>query len=122
MLNTEERDLLIPFNIALPSHPIPLFEYSSYITSFNDNLDCGIIGWLRYNKYETRRAINVVKFSLISMFLRTNKSLKSLNLNSNYYQFGSERMNTLLEALYDNTALNTLNLYNNKIDQKGEKH
>ncbi|KAF0429116.1 RNI-like protein [Gigaspora margarita] len=119
MLNTKERALLIPFNIALPSHPIPLFEYSSYITSINDNLDYGITGWLRYNKYETRRVKNVVKFSLISMFLRTNKNLKSLNLNSNYYQFGSERVNTLLEALYDNTALNTLDLHNNKIDIEG---
>ncbi|KAF0429115.1 f-box domain-containing protein [Gigaspora margarita] len=116
MLNTKEQALLIPFNIILPSHPVPLFKYASYITSINDDLDCGITRWLRYNKYETGRLKNVVKFSLISMFLRTNKSLKCLSLNSNYSnKFGSERVNTLLEALYDNTALNTLDLYNNKI-------
>ncbi|KAF0429118.1 RNI-like protein [Gigaspora margarita] len=119
MLNTKEQALLIPFNIILPSHPVPLFKYANYITSINDDLDYGITRWLRYNKYETGRLKNVVKFSLISMFQRTNKSLKSINLNCNYYQFGSERMNTLLEALYDNTALNTLELHSYNIDIEG---
>ncbi|KAF0451919.1 f-box domain-containing protein [Gigaspora margarita] len=74
-LNAEEQALLIPFNITLPNHPKPLFDYTNYITSINNYLYYGIRNWLydiKYKPFITECELeNAVKCSLITMFLRT---------------------------------------------------
>ncbi|RIB21993.1 hypothetical protein C2G38_2175124 [Gigaspora rosea] len=79
-LNVEEQSFLIPFNISLPSHSEPLFEYTSYITSVNELLFDGIKNWLHYNIY-SRELENPVKHALITMLLRTGKNLKYFHLD-----------------------------------------
>ncbi|KAF0476378.1 hypothetical protein F8M41_024396 [Gigaspora margarita] len=73
-LNAEEQTLLIPFNIALPNCPKPLFEYTSYTTSISDHLNIGIVDWFNYYddspvEYIGNGLHNALKCSLISMFL-----------------------------------------------------
>ncbi|RIB24391.1 hypothetical protein C2G38_2031934 [Gigaspora rosea] len=84
-LNAEEQAQIIPFKIALPSHPKPLFEYTSHITSISKDLYHGIQNWIYYKRseeYELGCELeNAFKYSLIAMILRTSKSLKHLYLD-----------------------------------------
>ncbi|KAF0536463.1 f-box domain-containing protein [Gigaspora margarita] len=101
-LNTEEQALLIPFKISLPSHPKPLFEYTSYITSVSNDLYDGIKKWL---PYKTENELeNAIKCSLIAMFLRTSKNLRHLSLN------GPICNQTIFENLYKKTTITSMDL------------
>ncbi|KAF0471044.1 hypothetical protein F8M41_025282 [Gigaspora margarita] len=100
-LNAEEQAFLIPFKISLPSYSKPLFEYTSYITSVSEFLFEGIKNWLRYNKY-SRGLGNVVKHSLITMFLRTGKNLKYLYIDETICS------PIILEYFYKNSTVNTV--------------
>ncbi|KAF0427537.1 f-box domain-containing protein [Gigaspora margarita] len=114
-LNAEEQALLIPFNICLPSHPKPLFEYASYITSVTNDLCYGIGSWLPYgdNKnwlscerlYIRRNLENIIKCSLIAMFLRASKNLKYLYLDEIICN------QVIFENLYKNTTVTSVDLY-----------
>ncbi|KAF0457828.1 f-box domain-containing protein [Gigaspora margarita] len=80
-LNEEEQVQLIPFKITLPNCPKPLFKYTNYITSVNDDLSEGVRNWIRYKKgHELEYAIEQC---LILLFLRTSK-LKHLSLKWTY--------------------------------------
>ncbi|KAF0433187.1 Protein NLRC3 [Gigaspora margarita] len=113
MLNAEEQSLLIPFKITLPSHPKPLFEYSSYITYIKNYLYNGIRNWLHDESYETGCKLeNAVKSSLIAMFLRTSKNLKYLSLSEIICN------QIIFENLYENTTITSIDLYNFSSDFK----
>ncbi|KAF0561602.1 f-box domain-containing protein [Gigaspora margarita] len=106
MLNTEERAILIPFNIIFPSHPKPLFEYTNYITSINNDLDDGIENWLCYKTCARQREFeNAIKYSLTAMLLRTSKNLKNLCINKIICT------QIISENLYENTTITSIFLY-----------
>ncbi|KAF0485493.1 RNI-like protein [Gigaspora margarita] len=111
-LNVKEQSLLIPFKITLPNHPKPLFEYTNYITSVNNDLYDGVRNWLYYKRYKPTEYIlennleNAVKCSLISMFLRTGKNLKYLSLNEIICN------QIIFENLYENTTVTSIHLDN----------
>ncbi|KAF0467196.1 f-box domain-containing protein [Gigaspora margarita] len=109
-LNAEEQALFIPFKIMLPNEPKPLFEYTSYITSINYYLNDGIKNWLKYEGCKVPE--DAVKYSLIAMFLRTSKKLKYLT-TFNYDDIAE----LLIDVLYKNTAIITLNLNGNQLDK-----
>ncbi|KAF0485827.1 hypothetical protein F8M41_022754 [Gigaspora margarita] len=100
-LNAEEQASLIPFNINFPSHPKPLFEYTSYITSVDGNLSEGIKNWFPYNIYSCELG-NAVKSSLIAMFLRTCKNLKHFYLDEIICN------PIILEYFYNNTTVTSI--------------
>ncbi|KAF0524688.1 f-box domain-containing protein [Gigaspora margarita] len=111
-LNSEEQALLIPFKITLPSYPRPLFEYTSYITSIEEHLYDGIRKWIHYERDKTVLELeNVVKYSLIRMFLRTSKNLKSLILDNK-----TICNQIIFENLYENTTITSIILYYTCID------
>ncbi|KAF0488406.1 f-box domain-containing protein [Gigaspora margarita] len=107
-LNAEEQAQMIPFKIALPSHPKPIFEYTSHITSISKDLHHGIDNWLYYKSevYKLGRELeNTLKYSLIAMFLRTSKSLKHLYLDEIICN------QSLFENLHEKTAITSLDLF-----------
>ncbi|KAF0461853.1 hypothetical protein F8M41_000348 [Gigaspora margarita] len=122
-LNAEEQVLLIPFKIFLSNYSKPLFEYTSYTTSVCRYLNGGIISWLNENDYtevkhrwecNTDTLVNAVKYSLISMFLRTNERFSYLEV------FGFiDNNNKLIKNLCGNNTINSLYLYENWIDSEG---
>jgi len=57
------------------------------------------------------------KFHKISLLLKTNKILKSLNLSK--WELDAEDAEALAEGLYENTALTTLNLSKNRLMSEG---
>ncbi|KAF0522456.1 hypothetical protein F8M41_015559 [Gigaspora margarita] len=107
-LNAEEQAQLDPFKITFPSHPKPLFEYTSYITSVDHYLYNGVRNWIHYKRYEInigREIEEAVKCSLIAMFLRTSKSLKDLNLDEIICN------PIILENLYKNTTVSSVDFH-----------
>ncbi|KAF0562510.1 hypothetical protein F8M41_000018 [Gigaspora margarita] len=103
-LNEEEQVQLILFKITLPNCPKPLFKYTNYITSVNDDLSEGVRNWIRYKKgHELEYAIEQC---LILLFLRTSK-LKHLSLNG----LICDRL--ILKNLYENTTITFLDIHNN---------
>ncbi|KAF0470705.1 RNI-like protein [Gigaspora margarita] len=136
-LNAEEQALLIPFDIVLPNYSSPLFEYSSFATYvgfyFVDRDTDGVKNWLckegyedvhmnnDYNYYDDysyynydyhnfNEKANAIKYSLISMFLRTSKKLKHLNVNEPIYN------KILIEKLQKNTTITSLKLRINNLE------
>ncbi|KAF0553042.1 protein NLRC3-like [Gigaspora margarita] len=107
MLNAKEQALLVPFKITLPSHPKPLFEYTSYILSVTNALYDGIRIWLLSNqRYKVGHELeNAFKCSLIAMLLRTSKNLKYLYLDEIFCN------QLIYEALYENTTITSIDLY-----------
>ncbi|RIB13034.1 hypothetical protein C2G38_1767612 [Gigaspora rosea] len=105
-LNVEEQAQLIPFKISLPSHPKPLFEYTSYITSVTNDFYRWIGELLHsYEGYELDfELVNAVKSSLLSMFLRTGENLKNLYLD----EITCNQL--MLEILYKNTTVTSMDL------------
>ncbi|RIB05180.1 hypothetical protein C2G38_2220380 [Gigaspora rosea] len=83
--------------------PKPLFEYTNYITSIENDFYDGIKDWL-YDEgyYELEYA---VKCSLIVIFLRTGKNLRHLNLDETI------RNQLIFENLYENTNITSINFY-----------
>ncbi|KAF0516135.1 RNI-like protein [Gigaspora margarita] len=137
-LNSDEQALIIPFNINLPNSPNLLFEYTSYVTSVgrfddlnipSDNLDNGVINWLNYNGYEEAcswddwegqedwevdKLVIAIKNSLMTMFLRTSKKLKYLEISGIIY-------NNVVKNLYCKNNLIRLNLVKNHFDFEEKK-
>ncbi|KAF0496471.1 f-box domain-containing protein [Gigaspora margarita] len=111
-LNAEEQALLIPFKITLPNQSKPLFEYTSYITSVNNCLDVGIRNFLGY---KTGCALeNIVKCSLIVMFLRTSKKLRHLSLNEVICN------QLIFVSLCENATITSMRLHNISDDFKSK--
>ncbi|KAF0480572.1 f-box domain-containing protein [Gigaspora margarita] len=81
-LNIEEQTLLIPYKMNFPTQPKPLLEYTNFITSITRDLYDGISFLPNlFGKHEvTADFRDAILISLIKMFLRTGKSLKSLYL------------------------------------------
>ncbi|KAF0522645.1 hypothetical protein F8M41_015480 [Gigaspora margarita] len=128
-LNVEEQALLVPFKINLSNDQKPLFEYSSFATYvgfyLEDRDTDGVKNWLYkegyeddsmnddYNYYddcsyydydyqEFNEHVNAIKCSLITMFLRTSKKLKCLNINElicNKILFEKLQKNTTITSL-----------------------
>ncbi|KAF0478015.1 hypothetical protein F8M41_024118 [Gigaspora margarita] len=104
-LNAKEQALLIPFKITLPNQRKPLFEYTSYITSVNNDLYHGVSNLIQDRKYETGDELrNAINCSLISMFLRTSKNLEYLSLNEVICN------QLIYENLYENTTITSIDL------------
>ncbi|RIB29848.1 hypothetical protein C2G38_908963 [Gigaspora rosea] len=123
-LNAEEQALLIPFKIPLPNYPKPLFEYTSYTTSIDSSLNCGVVNWLNKNGHEEIQdrwdsnfnyIVNAVKYSLITMFLRTNKRLEYLEIVG----FIDSNNKLIFKNLCRNNTIISLYLYNNRVDSEG---
>ncbi|RIB06056.1 hypothetical protein C2G38_2218028 [Gigaspora rosea] len=105
-LNDEEKAPLIRFNITLPNHPKPLFEYTSYITSVSYSLYDGAKNWLDHEGYKIDRSLDdAIKCSLITMLLRTSKNLKSLSLNEIINDY------LIFESLFENTTITSMYIY-----------
>ncbi|RIB31016.1 hypothetical protein C2G38_2727 [Gigaspora rosea] len=166
-LNVEEQALLQHFKIKLPNYQKLLFEYSNFATYvgfyLKDRYTDGVKNWLykegykedwdeeyiyyyddySYDDYgyfyqEFDEHVNAIKCSLISMFLRTSKRLKHLNIDEpicNKRIFEKLHINTsitslklhinnleasklLAEILYENSTLNSLDISNNKLGFK----
>ncbi|KAF0529555.1 RNI-like protein [Gigaspora margarita] len=153
-LNAEEQALLIPHKINLPNYQKPLFEYSSFTTYLSFYLSHkhvdGVSHWFYkegYNHYDLvsfddnqgfAETINAIKSSLLTMFLRTSKNLKYLNISEPIFdkallekiqknititslklRIGNfEIIEFLSEILYKNTTLNTLDISKNDISFK----
>ncbi|KAF0407953.1 f-box domain-containing protein [Gigaspora margarita] len=138
-LNHEEQTQLIPFNIMLQNEPKPLFEYTSYITNFeNENynhLISGITSWLKSFKnggnkehelygtmfrgfFRADRPTNAIICSLFTMFLRTSTRLKNLTFIGNIHNkiMFAETGKAIADALYVNSSLDSLNLNSNELD------
>ncbi|KAF0519708.1 hypothetical protein F8M41_016463 [Gigaspora margarita] len=110
LLNAEERQLLSPFEIALPNDLTPLFEYAVYITYITDNLNIGITYWLRTVNNFTPGSRDAIRCSLIAMFLRTSKDLKYLKVN------GAIIQEQTMQDLCNNKTIITLELCNNSFN------
>ncbi|KAF0532271.1 f-box domain-containing protein [Gigaspora margarita] len=127
-LNAEEQASLIPFDISLPSHQKPLFEYTSFITSVSGYLSKGIKNWFSnqnlfsYNNWfpyddwfsygnlfsynlSNRELEHAVKCSLITMLLRTCKNLKYLYLDEIICN------PIMLEYFYKNTTITSVDFH-----------
>src|SRR5205814_467732 len=114
--NANEQALLVPFKINLPeNNPMPLFEYTSFITSIDGQyLSSGVLNFLQ--EYSESYHIKAIKRSLISMFLRKSNRLNTLSLsNNNLDNLGG---NALACALCKNNTLTTLILSSNKLGSK----
>src|ERR1043165_9299677 len=48
-LNSEEKSLLLPFNIVIPNDPKPLFKYQSYAIDIKICSNVGVEKWLSHN-------------------------------------------------------------------------
>ncbi|KAF0508687.1 f-box domain-containing protein [Gigaspora margarita] len=116
-LNSEEQSSLIPFNIILPKNSKPLFEYTSHITSINNNLSDGINDWLKNESHRfLNEPMNAIKCSLISMFLRTSRKLKYLSFSGIIYNHI-----ILAENISENTTLISLNFSHNYLNSQERK-
>ncbi|KAF0549635.1 f-box domain-containing protein [Gigaspora margarita] len=106
-LNAKEQALLIPFQIILPNCPRPLFEYSSYTKSVGIHFPRAILKWFCdegsiFCEKVDRKPLHAIKYSLVSMFLRTCENLKCLKLR--YVGIN----NTIIEGLNMNNTITHL--------------
>ena len=78
---------------------MPLFEYTSFITSIDGRcLSRGVLHFFE----EFRKSIYPVAASLLSMFLRKSKKLKTLSLSN--YTLGSLGGKEIANALIKNNS------------------
>ncbi|KAF0549652.1 hypothetical protein F8M41_025079 [Gigaspora margarita] len=152
-LNAEEKEQLLSLTTILPNNQNLLFEYLTYTTTIKIDSDDGIMNWLNHKKsvfeplyspydLRTERAIQAIKSSLISMFLRTSKRLKNLSISGEILNMSEkifdkctalvslkfannnislEESKTLAKSLHNNTNLTSLDLWNNRMGPEGGK-
>ncbi|KAF0530346.1 f-box domain-containing protein [Gigaspora margarita] len=150
-LNDEEQIPLIPLKIMPLNNQKPLFQYTSYtryICCYG--LIQGIVNFLNCDEYNKPcslyEKVQVIKCSLITMFLRTSRKLEYLSIQGlinnkimnsltsyfyenssvthlNFYknQFNFEEINALAEVLYKDTTLNSLSFNNINLGMEGIK-
>ncbi|KAF0399010.1 hypothetical protein F8M41_009793 [Gigaspora margarita] len=120
-LNANERKLLLSefnaqFKITIPSNTNPLFEYLTYIKKVSAfDLDDGVKDWLKYVRFN-----NSIVSSLIIIFLQKCKNLKELDL-SGFILLDDKSKKKVLEVLFENNALTSVNLDFNTLDSEIRK-